>query len=114
VQRCVLRTIFLTLPVKLKRNTSCQVLNLILAFALSGSTIFTRCDLVWTRADWKRPRWKRPRKSPSHFSVEDGIFIHASDHSGRETTRMILWLTIVEPEDFSHFAPTCAFSVKQP
>ena len=58
--------------------------------------------------------WKRPRKSPSHFSVEDRIFIQASDRSGREPVSVVLWLTIVQPSGFAHFAPTCAFPVKQP
>ena len=58
--------------------------------------------------------WKRPRKSPSHFSVEDRIFIHARDRSGRETARVVLWLTIVQPEGLSGFAPTYDFRTKQP
>ena len=68
-----------------------------------------RAGLDKTTADWKRPR-----KSPSNFSVEDRIFIRASDRSEREADRVVLWLTIVQPEGFSDFAPTCAFPVKQP
>ena len=68
-----------------------------------------RPDLDKMTADWKRPR-----KSPSHFSVEDRIFIQASDRSAREPVRLVLWFTIVQPEGFSDFAPTCAFPVKQP
>jgi hypothetical protein len=58
--------------------------------------------------------WKPPKKSRSHFSVDGRIFIRASDRSGRETARVVLWLTIVQPEGFSRFAPTYDFPVKQP
>ena len=58
--------------------------------------------------------WKRPRTSSSYFSVDDRIFIRASDRSRRETVRVVLWLTIVQPEGFAHFAPTYDFPIKQP
>ena len=58
--------------------------------------------------------WNRPRKSPSHFSIDGRIFIQASDRSGRETARVVFWLTIVQPEGFAHFAPTYDLPIKQP
>ena len=68
-----------------------------------------RPDLDKMTADWKRPR-----KSPSHFSVEDRVFSHASDLNGRQAARVVLWLTIVQPDAFFHSAPTYDFLIKQP
>jgi len=57
---------------------------------------------------------KPPGKILSHFSIDGRIFIQASDRSGREAARVVVRLTIVQPEGFADFAPTYAFRVKQP